>query len=87
MSEGIHIESDEPDAAPAPDDEIDARGVDEIGEAEALPDEDVEARVDLELEEDGDPLPDGAQPESQGEDPLLAALGEDGQGELAPEDR
>jgi hypothetical protein len=86
MSEGIHIESDDPDAAPIPDAEVDARDVDDIGEAEALPEEDVEAEEDLDLEEDGDAVPDGAQPESQGEDPYVAELGEDGQGELAPED-
>ncbi|MFI8633817.1 hypothetical protein ACIGEP_14615 [Microbacterium sp. NPDC077663] len=28
----------------------------------------------------------GIQPESQGEDPLIAEMGEDGDGELAPED-
>lgn len=27
-----------------------------------------------------------AQPESQGDDPLIAELGEDGQGDVAPED-
>lgn len=30
--------------------------------------------------------PEEAQPESQGEDPVTAALGDEGQGDLAPED-
>lgn len=84
MSDGIHIETDEFDDAPIPGGE--ARYVDEIGDPESLPDEDVEAEEDVELEEDGYDIPDDAQPDSQGEDPLLAELGEDGQGELSPED-
>ncbi len=89
MSDGVHIESagpEDPDEAPIPESDVESRSFDDVGDAEALPDEDVEAEEDLELEEDGDDIPDAAQPESQGEDPLLAALGEDGQGDLAPED-
>jgi len=35
---------------------------------------------------DGAGAPEDAQPESQGEDPLEIDLGEEGQGDLAPED-
>jgi len=86
MSDGIHIESDRPDEAPIPDVDVEARGFGDLGETEALPEEDVEAEDDVRLEEDGYGIPDDAQPESQGEDPLLSELGEEGQGELAPED-
>jgi len=86
MSDGIHIESDRPDEAAIPDAEIESRSFDDVGEAESLPDEDVEAEEDLRLEGDGYGVPEDAQPESQGEDPLISELGEEGQGELAPED-
>lgn len=33
-----------------------------------------------------DPAADPAQPESQGEEPLVAELGEDGEGDLGPSD-
>ncbi len=56
------------------------------GANEPLLDEDFEAGEDAELEEAGYGIPDDAQPETQGEDPLLAELGEDGNGDLAPED-
>ena len=39
--------------------------------------------ADGELVEDAD---EDLQPESQGEDPLIASIGEDGEGDLAPED-
>jgi hypothetical protein len=45
-----------------------------------------------EIRDDGDDVPasdlpdDEAQPDTQGEDPITAELGDDGQGDLAPED-
>jgi hypothetical protein len=42
-------------------------------------------RDDEEIPRD-DLVPEDAQPESQGDDPLESELGEDGQGDLAPED-
>ncbi len=45
-----------------------------------------------EIPADGDDIPaadlprEAAQPETQGEDPVVADLGEDGEGDLAPED-
>jgi len=86
MTDGIGIESDAVEPAPIPAFDRDARRLDDIGEAERLPEEDVEAEDDVRWEAEGDDIPDDAQPESQGEDPLLAALGEDGNGDLAPED-
>ncbi len=86
MSDGIHIESDDPDATADQGLEVESRSFDEVGEPDSVPDEDIEAEEDRWLEEGGHGIPDDAQPESQGEDPLIAELGEDGNGDLAPED-
>ncbi len=84
--DGFQIEFGDPDEAPIPDEDEDARDVDDIGEDESLPDEDFEAEEDEELEARGYGIPDDAQPESQGEDPFEAELGDEGQGDLSPED-
>jgi len=49
-------------------------------------DEDFEAGEDEELEALGYGTPDDAQPESQGEDPFMSEIGDEGQGDLSPED-
>lgn len=59
-------------------DDIDAATATGADPAEIpAPDDDIPAQ---------DLRPASAQPESQGDDPTLAALGEDGQGDIAPED-
>lgn len=58
----------------------------DLDATETVVDEDVEAAEDEELEELGYGIPDDAQPESQGADPFLSEIGEDGQGDLSPED-
>jgi hypothetical protein len=83
--EGIHIESaDTADSIPSADTE--PRAPEQIGEPDPLPEEDVEAEEQEILEEEGLGIPDEAQPETQGEDPFEAELGDEGKGDLAPED-
>jgi len=97
----IHIESDDFEEAPIPDEDVDAVDVDEIEsedegdeelevedieDADVQLDDDFEAGEDEELEELGLWIPDGAQPETQGNDPNVAELGEEGNGDLSPED-
>jgi hypothetical protein len=84
--EGIHIESGDADEAPIPSSDTEPRAPDEIGTPDPLPEEDVEAEEQEELEAEGYGIPDEAQPETQGEDPFVAELGEEGNGDLAPED-
>jgi hypothetical protein len=84
--EGIHIESDDAADAAIPNPDMEPRDPEEIGEADPLPDEDVEAEEAENLEEDGLGVPEESQPESQGEDPFEVELGDEGQGDLAPED-
>ena len=84
--EGIHIESGDTDEAPIPSSDTEPRDPDDIGTPDPLPEEDVEAEEQEELEADGYDIPDEAQPETQGEDPFVAELGEEGNGDLAPED-
>jgi len=83
MSDYFHIERE---SQPIPAADREARGFDVVGEAEALPDEDIEAAEELWREQSGEGVDEDAQPETQGEDPLDAELGEEGQGEYAPED-
>lgn len=49
-------------------------------------DDDFAAEEQREEEAEGFGISDEAQPDTQGEDPLEAELGEEGQGDLAPED-
>jgi hypothetical protein len=84
--EGIHIESGDTDEATIPSSDTEPRDPDEIGTPDPLPEEDVEAEEQEELEAEGYGIPDEAQPETQGEDPFVAELGEEGNGDLAPED-
>jgi len=84
--EGIHIESGDADESPIPSSDTEPRDPDDIGTADPLPEEDVEAEEQEELEAEGYGIPDEAQPETQGEDPFVAELGEEGNGDLAPED-
>ncbi|MDH6182411.1 hypothetical protein M2152_002593 [Microbacteriaceae bacterium SG_E_30_P1] len=49
-------------------------------------DDDLAAEEQSAFEADELGIPEEAQPDTQGEDPLEAELGEDGQGDLAPED-
>ena len=86
MVDGIEIETDGTEPAPIPAVDADARDVDDIGTPDRLPEEDVEAEEDVWSEADGEDIPDEAQPDSQGDNPFLAALGPDGNGDLAPED-
>lgn len=86
MARDFEIEYGDPDEAPIRDEDVDARNVDDIGEPDGLPEEDFEAEDDEELEAGGYGIPDDAQPDSQGEDPFVSELGEEGQGDLAPED-
>jgi len=81
---GIHVEAV---GAGIPDEDRDPRPGDDLDATEPLPQEDAEAETERELEAAAAGIPESAQPESQGEDPLDAALGPDGQGDLAPEDR
>jgi hypothetical protein len=50
------------------------------------PHEDLEAEEQRAVEGEELGIPDSAQPDSQGDEPLDAQLGPDGQGDLAPED-
>ncbi|WP_022899173.1 hypothetical protein [Humibacter albus] len=85
QDEGIHIEPSWAEGAiPAQDEE--ARSVDEIGEPDPLPEEDVEAEEQEDVEAAGHGVEEEAQPETQGEDPYESALGDEGEGDLAPED-
>lgn len=84
--EGIHMQSDEAADAAIPNPDTEQREPEEIGEADPLPGEDVEAEEAENVEEDGLGVPEESQPESQGQDPFEVELGDDGQGDLAPED-
>lgn len=55
-------------------------------ETSTTDDDDFAAEEQREEEAEGLGISDEAQPDTQGEDPLEAELGEDGQGDLAPED-
>ena len=55
----------------------------DLDEADPVLDEDREVEEDEEL---GYGTPGEAQPESQGEDPLMSEIGDEGQGDLSPED-
>ncbi|MBO9577826.1 MAG: hypothetical protein J7480_03535 [Microbacteriaceae bacterium] len=81
----VHEEDlDDPDMIPAAEAEL--RDFGEVGEPEALPREDLEAEEHEAYEARDFGTPDAAHPDSQGHDPVVAALGDDGQGDLAPED-
>jgi hypothetical protein len=84
--EGIHIEPDDVGGAAIPAADTEPRPREDIGEPDPVPEEDIEAEEQEELEAAGFGIPDEAQPESQGEDPFEAELGDEGQGDLAPED-
>jgi hypothetical protein len=84
--EGIHIESDDAADAAIPSPDTEPREPEEIGTPDPLPEEDVEAEEQEDLEADGLGILDEAQPETQGEDPFVAELGDEGNGDLAPED-
>jgi len=84
---GMHVVRDDTEEIPViPAADAELRDFGEVGEAEPLPDEDVEAEEHVAFEDHDFGTPDAAQPETQGEEPLVAAIGDDGQGDLAPED-
>ena len=82
-SNGIHIETDEAEPAPIPMAEA---YLADFGDPDALPVEDVEAEEHVAYEARDFGTADEAQPDTQGDEPLEAELGDDGQGDLAPED-
>lgn len=83
---GMHIVNDDDETPMIPAADAELRDFGEVGEAEALPEEDVEAQEHVAFEARDFGVPGDAQPDTQGEDPLVAELGDDGQGELSPGD-
>lgn len=84
---GMHIVSDDAEEVriiPAADAEL--RDFGEIGVPEAVDPDDVEAERHAAYEAHDFGAATAGQPDTQGADPLEAALGEDGQGDLGPGD-
>lgn len=84
---GMHIVSDDAEEVriiPTVDAEL--RDFGEIGVAEAVDPDDVEAERHAAYEAHDFGVATAAQPDTQGADPIDAALGEDGQGDLGPGD-
>ena len=87
-SNGMHLEPESDDVTQSlpvdPDiQEVEVQGPDEDDEIEV---DDVQAEIDRVDEARGYGVSEAAQPDSQGQDPFLAEIGENGQGDLAPED-
>lgn len=91
----IHIVSDEFDddeligfdeVEDEDDDEGEEVADEDLQDDDVELDEDLEAGEDEDLEERGLWIPDSALPETQGWDLNVAELGEEGNGDLAPED-